>query len=526
MRPISFQRRLGCAALLAGIFSAVSASAIPQVAMPVFSPAAGTYAGAQSVTISSATPGAMFAFTTDSSIPTESGGTITHGTLYSGAIAISSTTALSAIAFKSGQADSAVSVAGYTVQSILPLNVLYNFSASNHGGINPYAGLVQGVNNNFYGMTYQGGADSAGTIFSVTPAGALTTLVSFTSANAANNSAGLIQGRDGNLYGTTSGDGINSFGTVFKMTLLGSLTTLVTFDGTEGTYPQAALIRDAFGNLYGTTASGGSDDVGTVFALNPATGFGDYYTSAILASFGGGTDGSYPEAGLVQGSDLNFYGTTSSGGGSTNAGTVFRISSTGTLTILVSFTGANGATPDAALMQGSDGNFYGTTTVGGSANDGTVFKLAVSGGVWTLTTLVSFDGTDGSTPESALLQANDGNFYGTTYDGGSSNGGTVFRMTPAGVLTTLVSFNGTNGAYPYAGLVQGTDGNLYGTTYYGGSSNQGVIFQLVMPGSTPTLPPPPTASSGGGGAPGWWFLGFLVSAGILRWKFRKAQAHI
>jgi uncharacterized repeat protein (TIGR03803 family) len=182
---------------------------------------------------------------------------------------------------------------------------------------------------------------------------------------------------------------------------------------------------------------------------------------------------------LVQGSDGNFYGTTSAGG-SSNKGTVFKVTSTGTLTSLVSFTGANGDTPYAGLVQGSDGNFYGTTSAGGSSNKGTVFKMTSAG---VLNTLVSFTGTNGDTPWAGLVQGSDGNFYGTTSSGGGVSNGTVFKMTPAGALTTLVSFNGVDGGDLLGGVIQGTDGNLYGTASYGGTAGAGVIFQVVLPSS-------------------------------------------
>ena len=171
---------------------------------------------------------------------------------------------------------------------------------------------------------------------------------------------------------------------------------------------------------------------------------------------------SSPEAGLVQGADGSFYGTTSGGGGS-NLGTVFEITSNGTISTLHSFTGtgSDGSNPYAGLVQGTDGSFYGTTSAGGSSNLGTVFRITSSG---TISTLHSFTGTgsDGSNPYAGLLQGTDGSFYGTTYAGGSSNLGTVFEITSNGTISTLHSFTGTgsDGSYPYAGLVQGTDAQL------------------------------------------------------------------
>ena len=183
------------------------------------------------------------------------------------------------------------------------------------------------------------------------------------------------------------------------------------------------------------------------------------------------TDVSSPAAGLVQGSDGNFYGTTEQGGvNGPDPGTVFKITPSGTLTTLHSFVFIDGWHPRAALVQGSDGNFYGTTVEGGQYEFGTVFKITPSG---TLTNLYSFAGSDGANPR-GLVQGSDGNFYGTTFSGP----GTVFKITPSGTLTTLYSFAGSDGANPDAGLVQGSDGNYYGTTYYGGANNVGTVFRL------------------------------------------------
>jgi uncharacterized repeat protein (TIGR03803 family) len=204
-------------------------------------------------------------------------------------------------------------------------------------------------------------------------------------------------------------------------------------------------------------------------------------TLTTLVSFSG-ANGARPYAGLTLGSDGSFYGTTYSGYGT--AGTVFRVTTNGTLTTLVSFSGANGANPYAGLTLGSDGNLYGTTSAGGSGN-GTVFQVTTNG---TLTTLVSFGYyTNGAYPVAGLTLGNDGNFYGTTAEGGSSDKGTVFRVTATGVLTRLVSFSGANGATPVAGLTLGSDGNFYGTTKDGGSSGNGTVFRVTASGALTTL---------------------------------------
>jgi uncharacterized repeat protein (TIGR03803 family) len=291
-------------------------------------------------------------------------------------------------------------------------------------------------------------------------------------------SAALVQGTNGNFYGTTEYGGASGLGTVFQVTPAGVLTTLASFSGTNGSHPAAALLQGSDGNFYGTTANGGTNGSnGTVFQMTP-TG-----TLTTVVSFNG-INGIYPAAGLVQGSDGNFYGTTASGGAS-GMGTVFKMTTAGVLTTLVSFNNNDGAAPLAALVQGSDGNFYGTTSQGGNlslnigAGYGTVFKMTSAG---VLTTLVVFNGSSGGSSMAALVQGTNGNFYGTTEHGGASGAGTVFKMTSAGALTTLVSFNGANGTSCVGGLVQGSDGNFYGTTAGRGAGGGGTVFKMTTAG--------------------------------------------
>ena len=196
----------------------------------------------------------------------------------------------------------------------------------------------------------------------------------------------------------------------------------------------------------------------------------------------------YPAAALVQGNDGIFYGTTEYGG-TNNDGTVFQVTPAGVLTTLVSFTGANGSYPSAGLVQGTNGSFYGTAEYGGNLSlnagygFGTVFQMTTNG---TLKTLV-FNLANGYNPSAGLVQGSDGNFYGTTAGGGTGGGGTVFKMTAAGVLTPLVSFHGPDGNSPQAPLVQGSDGNFYGTTTYGGANGRGTVFRVPPAGVLTTL---------------------------------------
>jgi uncharacterized repeat protein (TIGR03803 family) len=341
----------------------------------------------------------------------------------------------------------------------------------------PTAALVQGSDGNFFGTTEYGGANNDGTIFQVTPAGVLTTLVSFSGTNGAAPYGALVQGTDGNFYGTTSAGGAKNYGTVFKMTPAGVLTKLASFSGSNGSYPYAGLVQGTDGNFYGTTAGGGASGAGMVFKMTPAG------VLTTLYSFYSGA-GEIPLSALVQGTNGSFYGTASAGG-AYGYGTVFKITPAGAFTQLLSFNSGTGSYyPFAGLVQGSDGNFYGTTEFGGAKNAGMVFKMTPAGA---LTSLAGFNVSNGYISSAGLVQGSDGNFYGTTDGGGAGGGGTVFKMTPAGGLTTLVSFNGTNGINPQGGLVLGIDGNFYGVTEYGGTNRLGTVFQVTTNGTLTTL---------------------------------------
>jgi uncharacterized repeat protein (TIGR03803 family) len=332
------------------------------------------------------------------------------------------------------------------------------------------------------------------------PAQTFTTLANFDLTNGAGPNAGPVQGTDGNVYGITGLGGASNnctlgCGTVFKIIPSGipsTVTTLHSFNGTDGSFA-TGLVQGTDGNFYGTTANGGSsnnctDGCGTVFKI---TARGALTT---LHSFNG-SDGSGPYSGLVEGTDGNFYGTTDYGGSSNNCtlgcGTVFKITSKGALTTLYNFCSksncADGSSPQAGLIQATDGNFYGTTFSGGILSGGTVFRMTGKGALTTLYNFCSKSNcADGSSPYAALIQGIDGNVYGTTEGGGTNYNGTVFRMTAKGALTTLHSFDNADGYSP-SGLVQGTDGNLYGTTQGGGAIAFGTVFQITTNGTLTTL---------------------------------------
>jgi uncharacterized repeat protein (TIGR03803 family) len=375
----------------------------------------------------------------------------------------------------------------YHAAAGVTLTTLVSFNSTN--GSYPSGGLIQANDGNFYGTTTFGGPGAPatnGTVFEMTPSGALSNLFGFSFTNGAAPRAGLVQGADGSFYGTTYNGGTNNAGTLFQLGTNGSLTTLVhlSFAGNSGAYPIAGLIQGADGNFYGTAAIGGTNGgYGTIFEL--ATNG----TFSSLHSFSGTNGGASPYAPLIRGSDGSFYGTTY-GGGTNGYGAIFQLTTNGAFNVRYSFTGTNdGGNPYGGLVQGTDGNFYGTTFFGGTNGFGAVFRFATNG---TLTPLVSFGNTNGANPQAGLLPGADGNFYGTTWSGGAYTNdtgvgyGTVFEVTTNGMLTTLVSFDSTNGAFPEAGLVQGRDGNFYGTTSQGGTNGYGTVFRLSV---APPQPP-------------------------------------
>lgn len=362
-------------------------------------------------------------------------------------------------------------------QTLQP-HVLHHFV----GAANPIAPVVEGPDGNFYGTTQTDGNAGRGTVFRMTPAGTVSTLVNFTGLNGhAPWTVGLTLDRDGNLNGTTEYGGSGGRGTVFKVTLTGTLTTLVNFNNTNGSSPRG-LTTGSDGNLYGTTVTSTSGQ-GTVFKV--ATD-GTFTT---LVSFPANYY-SYP-GDLTPGRDGSLYGRTYNG--FNGYGTVFRVTTNGTLTMLATLSGSP-HTYSTALTLGNDGNFYGTTLEGGSSRLGTAFQVTPEG---QLTTLVNFNGSNGSLPAGPLTLGSDGSFYGTTVYGGLFEG-TVFKMTPDGTLTTLAHFTSrASGVRPYAGVTFGADGSLYGTTLTGGSRDGGVFFRLDLP---PTIISQPASRTNGVGS--------------------------
>jgi uncharacterized repeat protein (TIGR03803 family) len=399
-------------------------------------------------------------------------------------------------------------------------------------GESPNGTLVQATNGDLYGTTFFGGpirANVVGTVFKISTGGTLTTEHVFCPqtecTDGANPEAGLVQAINGDFYGTTEDGGANDHGTVFKIGPSGALTTLYNFCSqggcADGETPIAGLVQATNGDFYGTTSTGGANGYGTVFKITPS---GTLTTVYSFCSQSGCMDGATPQGGLFQAMNGDLYGTTSCGGagvglttcGSTNlniGGTVFKMTPAGALTTLYSFcsrTGCmDGANPRASLIQATNGDLYGTTSCGGAGTGlatcgssmpdtgGTIFKITPTG---TLTTLYSFCSqsacTDGALPAPALVQATNGDLYGTTVAGGADGFGTVFKITPTGALTTLHGFDGTDGENPIAGLALDTNGILYGTTSGGGANGDGTVFGLSV-GLGPFVETRPAAGEAG-----------------------------
>jgi uncharacterized repeat protein (TIGR03803 family) len=364
------------------------------------------------------------------------------------------------------------------------LTTLHSFSVTD--GAHPRAGLIEAPDGNLYGVSPEGGANGAGTIFRLARDGTLTTLHSFTGADGGYPYGALILGRDGLLYGVADSGGSNDRGTVFRISISGVFAILHDFSSTEGSSPFGALVQGSDGDFYGTTVSGGSNaSLGTVFKVTAGGALTTLHRFSLAR-----VDGSSPSGVLVPGTDGSWYGTTEFGGPN-GWGTLFNVASSGELTTLYSFAGYPdntlvGSQPSGALVVEDDGTLYGTTQYGGESafGGGTIFKLAPGG---TLENLYSFSGPDGKYPVAGLTKASDGNYYGTTtWTSGANQDGTLFRMTPAGVVTTLHAFNGTDGSRPGA-LIQASDGNLYGTTYGGGAYGLGTVFRITPSGTLTTL---------------------------------------
>ncbi len=376
-----------------------------------------------------------------------------------------------------------------TAHATFNLTTIHTFDAASDGNV-PYATLVQGADGKFYGVNSTGGRSDNGTVFSLNlNGGAFIALNTFTgSTQGKMPEGGLVQARDGNFYGTTNAGGSSGYGTLYQVVpTTGKLAVLASFtNGDPGGNPVGTLVEGIDGLLYGTAEYGGTDNDGTIFRATPPTG-----GVITLATITGGLAGIYPQSDLIQALDGNFYGTTAQGG-TNSLGTFFRVTPAGALTTLYSFTGGtDGSRPLRGVVQGVDGAFYGVSNQGGNYGAGAIFRFVVSGNTATVTSLYNFVPLvgDGSNPLGNLTLASNGNFYGTTAAGGAYGDGTIYSVTPTGGYTLLYSFaDSTDGGFPVGGLTQGSDGRLYGTTA-GQNGSSGTVFTINAGLSSPVPQP-------------------------------------
>lgn len=328
-----------------------------------------------------------------------------------------------------------------------------------------------------------------GTVFKITPNGTETVLYAFKGGNdGLAPFAKLINDENGNLYGTTVQGGAGNQGTIFKISADGKETLLYSFKGFEfgdGAYPVAGLLADKRGNRYGTAENGGNFNCNFEAGCGVAFDLASNNTETVLYTFEAGSDGGFPRSDLIADANDNLYGTTESGGrtgcminGQPGCGIVFKLAPDGAETVLYAFRGgSDGSFPLAGLTADAQGNLYGTTSQGGAAKAGTVFRISPQGRE---RILLSFNGADGgATPYGALIMDGTGNLYGTTAAGGAANTGTVFKLSPHGRATVLHSFKGgADGANPHAGVIADSAGDLYGTTEMGGVAGYGAVFKI------------------------------------------------
>lgn len=376
----------------------------------------------------------------------------------------------------------------YPLHAANGLTVLHYFDDVVHGA-NPFGRLVEGSDGTFYGTTQSGGGlDGFGEVYRVDAGGNFSIVHSFVKGpDGYQPDSGLVLMDDGNFYGTTRQSCQGSpctytGGTVFRMAPDGTLTTVHAFTGADDKAWPGPLTASRDGLLYGLTYHGGSDIFGSAYAISTDA------TYIPLADFNR-ANGSNPDGALIEGADGSFYGTTSSGG-TYDKGTVFRMTQDGAITTLHDFTGGDdGSGPNGDLLQGDDGRFYGGTAHDGRGGRGTVFAITADGA---LTTLHAFNGGDGTGPIGALVQGSDGYLYGASggglylsHSGGSSEQGTLFRLSTSGWLMTLHLFAPEEGTSPATAPIFGSDGRLYGTTDFFGSPDGGFgsvyAFDLAAP---------------------------------------------
>ena len=338
----------------------------------------------------------------------------------------------------------------------------------NPGAGDPYnfdsGRLSQGRDGNFYGESANGGTSGAGTVFQLTPSGAAAIIHSFTGTDGSSPHGGLTLGVDGNFYGDAVSGGSSNYGSIFKVTPAGTLTVLHNFSNTgDGYNPYNALVLGLNGNFYGTTNSNPE----TIYQITPAGTFKTVHTLTASEGYQGGQ--------LTVGRDGKLYGAMNLGGAN-GFGEAFKMTTSGSLTVLHNFDSTDGADAASGMVQAANGKFYGGASLGGSSNAGVIYSVTSAG---TFAVLHDLNGaTDGYEPFGELILASDGNMYGTTNAHGSSNCGTIFQVTPAGSYSVIYNFDNTHGCNPREQVLQGTNGLLYGLVNSGGANGNGAFYSL------------------------------------------------
>jgi uncharacterized repeat protein (TIGR03803 family) len=368
--------------------------------------------------------------------------------------------------------------------------VIHNFTAQGSDGSNPYGGPVLDEHGNLYGTTYAGGTYGSGSVYRLAPNGSSWTYSSLYSFKAGTDGVGpgfgsLAIGGDHIYFGTTEGGG--NFGIAYAVCACPPRETIIHRfgNGTDGQEPIGGLVLDAAGNFYGTTLLGGTYGNGTVFE---GKWNGHYWDESVIYSFNSATDAVNPAAAVTLDAHGNLYGT-SSMGGVNSAGAIYKLTrsrngSDWTESILYNFQNLDdGQNPVGGVIVDKAGNLYGTTFDGGTNGGGTVYELSPSNEGWTFTTLYSFVGIYGGPYNKLTFDANE-NLYGATNGDGANALGSVFKLTQsngAWTFTDLYDFPGGNeGRTPYGSLAVDANGNIFGTASIGGTANQGVIFEITQ----------------------------------------------
>ncbi len=362
----------------------------------------------------------------------------------------------------------------------------------------PYASLIEDSQGDLFGTTFNGGANGEGSVYEIAPgSGTMITLASFNGDDGLNPDSGVIEDSRGDLFGTTESGGAESDGVVYEVPAGGgAIIDIASFNGTDGEYPEAGLIEDKAGDLFGTALNGGAYGDGVVFEIPAGSN-----SITDIASFNG-SDGESPFGGVVEDSAGDLFGTTELGGAE-GVGTVYEVTAgSKTITDLASFDGGDGFSPQSGVILDSRGDLFGTATLGGKFDGGAVYE--VKAGSSAITDLVSFQSAGGWVPFGGLVEDSAGNLFGTTEAGGADNDGSVYELVAGSdSLTELDQFDGSHGANPEATLLLDPYGSLIGTTINGGANSDGTLFEIAPPAleqvvvspASPTLTTTPSPSA-------------------------------